>query len=73
VGVGTGIGISLLLGWIAPFIAASFKSDFNLATRITSFSIFLAFSVAAATGLIFGLYPAFQAAKKDPIVALRHD
>ncbi len=73
VGVGTGVGVSLLLGWVAPYIAQSFKSDFNLATQITSFSIFLAFGVAAATGLIFGLYPAFQAAKKDPIVALRHD
>jgi len=36
--VGTGVGVSLLLGWSAPYIAASFRSDFNLATQITSFS-----------------------------------
>ena len=73
VGVGVGVGVSLLLGWSAPIISDKFHTNFDLATRITSGSILLAFSVAAATGLIFGLYPAFQAAKKDPIVALRHD
>jgi putative ABC transport system permease protein len=73
VGVGVGVGVSLLLGWGAPLIAENFRTNFDLATRITGGSILLAFCVAAATGLIFGIYPAFQAAKKDPIVALRHD
>ena len=40
---------------------------------IPTWAIILSVGFSAATGLIFGLYPAFQAAKKDPIVALRHD
>jgi len=36
-------------------------------------SILLAFWVSAAVGIIFGYYPARQAASKDPIVALRYE
>jgi putative ABC transport system permease protein len=63
IGVALGIGGSFLV----PVISA------NLPTAITWWSIILAFCVAAATGLIFGIYPAIMAARQDPIVALRHD
>jgi ABC-type antimicrobial peptide transport system permease subunit len=33
----------------------------------------LSFSVAALTGVIFGIYPAIMASRQDPIVALRHE
>jgi putative ABC transport system permease protein len=73
VGVGLGVGLSVALGWAGPIIADKFRTNFELATRVTPWSIFLAFSVAAITGLVFGIYPAIKAAKQDPIVALRHD
>jgi len=78
-GIALGVGLSLLIGWAvpllpdAPMVGQYFDSDFSLPTVITTWSIVLSFSVATATGLIFGIYPAVIASKKDPIVALRHD
>ncbi|MDT8322782.1 MAG: ABC transporter permease [Bacteroidota bacterium] len=42
-------------------------------TIISFWSIFLAFSVAAATGIIFGYYPAKRAADKDVIESIRYE
>ncbi len=55
VGFVLGWGISLLSGW--PFAWSVLAP-------------FVAFSVCVITGLTFGLYPAIQAAKLDPIEAL---
>jgi putative ABC transport system permease protein len=56
-----------------PIIGVFFPPDVRAPTHLTPWSMLVAFAVAAATGLIFGLYPAMKAAKQDPIVALRHD
>ncbi len=63
IGVGLGPLVSALLPRIVPL----------LTTHVTGWSLGVAFGVAAATGIVFGLYPAVRAARQDPIVALRHD
>ncbi len=62
VGVLIGVGGSLLFGMLG-----------EMRTQIVPLSVPLAFGAAAAIGIFFGYYPATQAAKLDPIVALRHE
>lgn len=79
IGVGLGIGASILIGVIVPMlpdlplVGQYVASDVALPTQIALWSIMVAFFVAVLTGLIFGVYPAMQASKQDPITALRHD
>jgi putative ABC transport system permease protein len=62
--------IGIILGAAIAF-GITFFTD--TATKISLFSIILAFSVSAAIGIAFGYWPAQKAARLNPIEALRYE
>jgi len=67
---GSGGLLGVALGVTLPLVVSSFT---KMKTIVTPWSLILAFSISAAVGIIFGLYPARRAAELDPIEALRHE
>ena len=67
--VGGGL-IGVLLGILVPVFVSYFT---EMKTIITAWSVLLAFGISGLTGIIFGIYPASQAARLDPIDALRQE
>ncbi len=74
----TGVG-----GLVGVILGALFSYGLTLALRTFAgldwqfvfplSAVWLGLSVSAAVGLVFGIYPARQAARKDPIEALRYE
>ncbi len=62
VGILQGIGISYLISQYS-----------NWQFIVSPVAVYLGFGVSSAVGIFFGFYPAHQASKLDPIVALRAD
>jgi putative ABC transport system permease protein len=71
VGVVLGWGISrLIAGLPMPGTQGGGQA---LQTVVTPESVLLAFTVSAAVGIFFGIYPASRAARLHPIQALRYE
>ncbi|HEU0184347.1 MAG TPA: ABC transporter permease [Blastocatellia bacterium] len=62
IGLGVAYGISILLVKFTPVPA-----------ELPIWAAVLAIAVSSGVGLVFGIYPAWKAAKLDPIVALRSE
>lgn len=62
--------IGILLGIVLSFLINHFA---DILTIVSPLSVFVAFGVSAAVGVIFGLSPAKRAAEKDPIESLRYE
>jgi putative ABC transport system permease protein len=61
-----GIVVGIVLSWVV-------KRFFDFQTILVPWAAVLAFAVSLVVGLIFGTYPAYRAARMDPIEALRHE
>jgi putative ABC transport system permease protein len=69
--------ISVSGGFIGVFLgvvmAKLIEQIAGIMTLVSFFSIFIAFGVSAAVGVIFGYSPAKRASEKDPIESLRYE
>lgn len=76
----TGGVLGMMAGWMLGQLVSIATAAMNLLGPQQGFNVafpipaaMMALGFSAAVGIVFGLYPAFSAAKLDPIVALRSE
>jgi putative ABC transport system permease protein len=62
VGMAAGGGLAGIVAWLTP-----------LPARVPFWAVATALVMAAGTGMLFGLLPAYRASRLEPVVALRHE
>ena len=66
IGAAIGLGLAAVTATVAAKVSP-------LEPSITNETILLALGMGAITGIVFGLFPAFRAARKNPVEALRFE
>ena len=74
-GIMVSLGIGKLIPWLMSlsFFENLYEGEIAINPVVTLWSIVVSFLVAVGVGLVFGIYPAIVASRRDPIFALRHD
>ena len=67
---GGGGMVGVLVGIAASLVVSNYA---GWPTAISFWALVIALTLAASTGVGFGIYPAWQAAGKNPVEALRHE
>ena len=70
---GVPVGTIVAVAKRLPGFSGAFNDQFSLQPEVTLWSIVVSVAVAGGVGIVFGIYPAIVASRKDPIQALRHD
>jgi putative ABC transport system permease protein len=54
-------------------LSAGIERGAGIQTVVSYLSVLVAFGVSVAVGLLFGIMPAYRAARQDPVVSLRYE